>query len=134
MYYKIISGGTVVDAAIGLNYVRWQEKNSLWLTCGESDAQGIVNSNGEDIYLLSGADPMDGYSYAAVAEITEEEYISIREELDAGAEIVDPGEPDTDPSSAKTRLQQLEEQVAALQGVNDMLTECLLEMSEIVYG
>ena len=135
MFYKIVSNGTIVDASSGLSYVRWQEKNGLWLTCGEEDAQGIINSNGEDIYLLSGTEPMEGYSFATVTEITEEEYLVLREELDAGGEIVDPDEPDQDPDTpTKTRLRQLEEQVAALQEVNDMLTECLLEMSEIVYG
>ena len=134
MYYKIVSGGVIVDACDGLSYVRWQEKNHLWLTCDEPDADGIISSSGTDIYLLDTAEPMEGYSVASVTEITETEYITLREELDAGDTIIDPdgeSEPDT---PAKTRLSQLEEQVASLQEVNDMLTECILEMSEIIYG
>jgi len=136
MYYKIVSNGTIVDASSGLSYVRWQEKNRLWLSCEAQDANGILTSNGEAIYLLEGAAAMDGYSYAMATEITEAEYLVLREELDAGDEIVDPDQPDDqEPDTpSKTRLQLLEARVAELQEVNDMLTECLLEMSEIVYG
>ena len=135
MYYIATSGNKVVDAGDSLIYVRWQEKNSLWLTCSEEDAEGIVSYDGADIFLLEGSEPREGFLIAAVTEVTEEEYLSVREELDAGAEIAAPNVPDPGPETpAKTRLKQLEDQVAALQEVNDMLTECLLEMSEIVYG
>ena len=135
MYYKIVSDGTIVDAVSGLNYVRWQEKNRLWLSCSEANADGVISYNGEDIYLLEGAEAREGMIFVTVTEITKEEYIEIREELDAGGEIIDPDGKDTEPDTpGKTRLAQLEEQVATLQEVNDMLTECLLEMSEIVYG
>ena len=113
MYYKIISGGLIVDASEDLNYVRWQEKNRIFLTCGAENADGIVTSDGQAIYLLPETDQIGEYAYASTAEITYEEYVEIREELDAGAEIPDEEEeiPDT---PAKTRLQMLEEQVAEL--------------------
>ena len=133
MYYKIVSDGQVVDASDGLKYVRWQEKNRIFLSCAESEADGIVTSDGADIYLLASSEPRDGYAYAVVSEIGEDEFLALRDELDAGAEIEDGSEESGD-TAAKTRLRLLEEQVAALQEVNDMLTECLLEMSEIVYG
>jgi len=134
MYYKIISDGQIVDASDGLKYVRWQEKNRLFLTCEENEAEGIATSDGADIYLLPASEAREGYRYAAVAEIGEEEYLALREELDAGRQIADDGDAGQEGTEAKTRLRLLEEQVAALAEVNDMLTECLLEMSEIVYG
>ena len=134
MYYKIISGGQIVDACEWLNYVRWQEKNRLLLTCSESEADGIVSSDGANVYLLEGAAQIGDYPTATITEITKEEYDELRDELDSGAEIPDDSgneEPDT---PAKTRLQALEETVAELTETNFMLVECLLEMSEIVYG
>ena len=137
MYYKIVSGGTIVDAVNGsLNYVRWQEKNRVFLSCEEADADGIISSNGSDIYLLESAPALDGYVRVTVAEITEEEYTVIREELDAGTVIDEPDDDDPAPDKPKTRLRLrlLEDQVAELSETNAMLLECLLEMSEIVYG
>ena len=135
MYYKYVMDGQIVDATDHLAFVRYQERHRLFLHCEtEAEADGVLSSDGSTIYLLSGKAQIGDLGFVAYSEIEEEEYLRIREELDAG-EIIDDDEPDADTDSgAKTRLQQLEEQVAALQEVNDMLTECLLEMSEIVYG
>ena len=136
MYYKIISEGQIVDACDSLSYVKWQTKNRLFLACGAEDADGIVSSSGEYIYLLEGKSGPEGYASATIAEIGEEEYFRLCEELDAGNAIADTTGKDgaTDNTPAKTRLAQLEDQVAELMEQNAMLTECLLEMSEIVYG
>lgn len=133
MYYKIIYNGFVVDACDGLNFVRFQEKNSIFLSCEEEEADGIVSSNGSEIFLLN--DIGSGETvYATYMEITKEEYDVLRDELDAGDSVPEDSgdeEPDT---PAKTRLAILEETVAELSQTNWMLVECLLEMSEIVYG
>lgn len=134
MYYKIISEGKIVDACDGLNYVRWQEKNRIFLSCEAEDAEGIVTSNGADIYLLPDVEAVEGFAYATATEITEEEYTALRDELDAGGTVIEPDEDPDGDSPGKTRLRLLEEQVAELAEANAMLTECLLEMSEVVYG
>ena len=135
MYYKIISDGYVVDACDGLNCVRWQAKNRVWLTCGEREAEGVVSSDGGAIYLVREGLVMEGYSNATYEAITPEEYAEIRAEIDAGREIIAPDEPEPEPDTpAKTRLQALEAAVDALTQENAMLTECILEMSEIIYG
>ena len=92
MYYKIISNGEVVDACDGLSYVRWQERNRLFLSCGEEDADGILSSDGADIYLLPGALAVEGCARVTVTEITEEEYTALRDELDAGRTVIEPDE------------------------------------------
>lgn len=131
MYYKIIYNGLVVDACDGLNFVKFQEKNRIYISCGEAEAEGIVSSKGDQIYLLNRSGET---VYATYTEITKEEYDELREELDAGDSIPDDSG-DTEPDTpAKTRLQMLEEQVTELTQVNGMLIECILEMSEIVYG
>ncbi len=135
MYYKIVSDGLIVDACDGMRFVRWQERNRMMLSCDEAGADGILTSDGSTVYLIEGGLVMDGYATATYEEITQEEYEELRAEIDAGEEIPNPDEPDPEPEEGpKTRLQALEEQVAELSQTNWMLIECLLEMSEVVYG
>lgn len=138
MYYKIVSGGLIVDACEEMRYVTWQEKNRIFLNCEEHEADGIITSDGKDIYLLPGGEIVDGFEQADYEEITAEEYAALREEIDAGRQPEDDGgepEPEPEPDNpSKTRLAALEETVARLEGENYMLTECLLEISEILYG
>ena len=82
MYYKIVSGGQIVDVCDGLNFVRWQKKNSLFLACSnEAEAGGIISSDGSTIYLLEGAEQVNDLAYAHYAEIDEDTYNSLREQL-----------------------------------------------------
>lgn len=142
MYYKIISQGQIIDAAPDdqLNYVRWQDKNGMFLSCTPELADGIVSTGGDEIYLLEGSSAgavLPDAPVITLAEITEEEYLEIRDELDAGQAIVIPDaeEPSGEDSpKPQTRLAQLESQVADLVEQNAMLVECILEMSEVVYG
>lgn len=142
MHYKIISGGQIIDACESLNYVRWQDKNRLFIGCTSEWADGLISSDGSEIYILDGARPLDlpadaAYQTVTYEEITPEEYQEIRDELDAGQAIVIPDaeEPSGEDSpKPQTRLAQLEDQVAELADQNAMLIECILEMSEVVYG
>ena len=141
MYYKIVSGGQIVDVCDGLTFVRWQKKNELFLTCdNEEDADGIISSDGSTIYLLEGAEQVGDLKYAHYAEIDEETYNSLREQLIENGMLDDPKEDppaaeeggNTEPSQpvAKSEERQL---IESLQAQVDMLTECILEMSELVY-
>lgn len=134
MYYKIISEGQIIDAATDLNYVKWQEKNRLFLSCDEGGADGIISSNGADIYLLTEKETGEDLPVVEIVEIGEEDYLALKEEIDAGNSVEQPGEQDDEVNIHKTRLKRLEEEVEELRAANEMLTECLLEMSEIVYG
>ena len=141
MHYKIISGGQIIDACESLNYVRWQDKNRLFIGCASEWADGLISSDGSEIYILDGARPLDlpadaAYRTVTYEEITPEEYQEIRDELDAGQAIVipDPEPSGDDTPQPQTRLAQLESQVAELAEQNAMLVECILEMSEVVYG
>ena len=122
MYYKIISQGQIIDAAPDdqLNYVRWQDKNGMFLSCTPELADGIVSTDGDEIYLLEGPSAgavLPDAPVITMAEITEEEYLEIREEMDAGQAIVNPDGEQQEDSQAKTRLRQLEEMVASLQSM-----------------
>lgn len=47
-----------------------------------------------------------------------------------GGWILDP----TEPTEPEESIDSLKEKIAALQEQNDMLIECVMEMSEIIYG
>lgn len=140
MYYKIVSGGQIVDVCDGLNFVRWQKKNSLFLACSnEAEAGGIISSDGSTIYLLEGAEQVNDLAYAHYAEIDEDTYNSLREQLIENGILDDPKEesPSTEEENTETSepVAKSEERqlIESLQEQVNMLTECILEMSELVY-
>ena len=85
-------------------------------------------------------------------EISKDEYLEIREKLDDGFEIVVPEEiPEEEipqdepievpsvekvmtPEEMRRKITHLETVIAEQAVTNNLLMECLLEMSEIVYG
>ena len=134
MYYKIISDGLIVDACSGLNYVKWQERNRLFLSCEESGADGIVSSDGSQIYLLSGTPDIEDLPHATFTEITLEEYTEIRKELiDGGAIDTDGADPEEEARQEFNRSEILK-RMEELEAQNMILIECIMEMSEVVYG
>lgn len=149
MYYKIVKDGQIVDVCDELSYVRFQTKNGIWLASSAENATAVTTSDGSTIYLLEGAEAVAGYEYASVAEISEEVYTVLRQELvdngiladaDSGGGTDDSASGDDEEqepvrkSKALLLAEQLAEQVEALEAQNELLLECLLEMSEIVYG
>lgn len=112
-----------------LVYVRWQS-NGMLVRCTEEEAQGIIGEDNETIYLINGNMP-HGEKEPYAEFITKEEYDQIKggDPEDEDPEIPD----DTDEDEVLTRA-ELTEKVKELEGRNDFLEECLLEMSEVVYA
>ena len=141
MYYKIVSGSEIVDVCIDIRFVRWQKRISAFLACDSADsATGFVASDGSTIYLLDGAEQVNDLSYATYTEIDEETYNTLYAELvangvlsdtETGASTSEESDSTTTETVAKSSTLQL---IESLQAQVDMLTECLLEMSETVYG
>lgn len=140
MYAKIVSDGQVVDACDGMKYVKWQEKNRLYLACDAGEAEGCISSDGKEVYLFAGTQGQAGQTRVEAVEIGEEEYTELRALLDENGAIEAPGEenPQGPQSVVKDewvkRLETLEGELGRQREINAMLTECLLEMSEVVYG
>lgn len=141
MYYKIISGGQIVDVCDGLTFVRWQKKNAIFLTCStEAEAGGIISSDGSTIYLLEGAEQVNNLTYASYTKIGQDTYAALRAELVENGVLDSPqeetsgteesGGAETSEPVAKSAERQL---IESLQAQVEMLTECVLEMSEVVY-
>lgn len=142
MYYKIVSGGEIVDVCDSLTFVRWQSKNGMFLNCkSASAAAGIVSSDGSTIYLLDGAEQVSGLEYAAYSEISAEEYESLREQLIENGVLSDQetgaaeesSADDTTGTTETVKKSTLLVQVEALQAQVELLTECLLEISGLIY-
>lgn len=97
MYFKILMDSVIVDALHDPTYVRWQEKNGIFIIARNiAKACGVVSSDGSTIYHANGLPdiPIEGYTTVSMVEITEDEYLIIREQLDTGNEPVIPETPD----------------------------------------
>lgn len=150
MFYKIMQGNTVIDAIAGVQYVVFQERNRLNIIGKKAEAFGIMSSDMSTIWHVDGlAEIPAGSEYQTVAmvEITEEEYDTLREQLAAGDVVEDPEEeqqPDEgtteepevvmSPTEMRLRINELTATVEALTAEKDMLMECVLEMSAVVYA
>lgn len=150
MFYKIMQGNTVIDAIAGVQYVVFQERNRLNIIGKKTEAFGIMSSDISTIWHVEGlAEIPAGAEYQTVVmvEITEEEYDALRKQLEAGDVVEDPEEeqppeegeteePEVvmSPTEMRLRINELTATVEALTAEKDMLMECVLEMSEVIYA
>ncbi len=137
MYIKVFDKEDVLVIAEHLDpvcWIRYQPENDMIVRCEESEAQGVLSETGRDIYFMEGVMPR-GEKEEWYQVITEQEYIEItRENEDEDTEDENPEVPEgQDAESIPTRA-ELAEKVAALEEQNEFLSECLLEMSEVVYA
>lgn len=150
MFLKIVQDNTVIDAIANVLYVEHQERNNLNLLGSEAGAFGIMSSDMSTIWhtedLAEVPEGTDCETVEAI-EITEEEYTALRRELDAGNVVDDdpaeeqpeegePEEPEVvmTPTEMRLRINELTATVEALTEEKDMLMECVLEMSAVVYA
>ncbi|MBR4081133.1 MAG: hypothetical protein IKK21_05055 [Clostridia bacterium] len=156
MFYKIIAGGVVVDVLEGAAWV-CLNKHGRPVHCEASRATGVISSDGSIIYHIDGAAFLGDYMDVIVANIDEAEAIALKEQLDIGAEVpAEPEAPETDTdagedategedagndetqvmSAAAMRQRMLEQdaKLAEQDATIQMLTDCILEMSEVVYS
>ena len=146
---KILRDSTVIGAEAHEYpvYVNHPYYSNIPLRCEEELAQGILSLNQSEIYHLAGRSSMPG-DYLEAEIITEAEYEYLIEELDIPDE--EEVEPDPDEGSGsdimtaqqmRERIIELEEKNALLEAENvekdrrlELVENCLLEMSEDVYG
>lgn len=160
-YYKVIKNGTVVDA--NFVFLKWQPKNRILIGCRAEEANFIQSSDMTEVWRVNWLVPIGEeagvYETVEAVEITEEEYLSLRAQLDEGTEVVVPEKPEVpeepEPDDGqetpteevmtvaqmRLKIAALEEQLAVQSQINEeqmmrneFLEGCLLEMSEIVYG
>lgn len=155
IFYKILADGKVLD--VNDVFLRWQSKHGVMLVCDPAKAEFICPRDCSGYYHPSWLNkPPEGAVYdgdISAEEITETEYKALLEQLEAGG-TVDNQEPDpggtggedtgtgdneTSDSGGQQKpavadIKQLVDTCVGLQKQVQMLTDCLLEMSEEVYG
>lgn len=145
-YFKIFGqDGSVIaaEAAEDPAFVCYQASNGTYLRCSRVKAQGIISTDGSQIYQLSGYRQMPD-EHLVAEPITQTEYEILIEELDIDDDDDTEPEPspdDEDSGSDVMSAQQMRERIIALEAENaakderiEMLEECVLEMSEVVYA
>ena len=139
MYYKVIKNNSVVDALINPSYVYRNPKNGVVMRCSNAeDGLGVISYDGSTVYQIKGRSPLHGdYEEVYLEEITETEYLELREIFDSyepenpdeggtenppeeNPETPDnPDEPPVNPerpmsaTEMTVRIKELEEQLAA---------------------
>ena len=147
-YYKLVSGELIVDAICD-DDARWiveNRHNYSTFTGSQAEASGVLSSDGSKVWHIEGKPAFHDfpqYPTVQLVEVEQVEYDALIEELTANGAINVPGDPmdDTSPGADDAQrvaklpaIAALEKMVAELLQQNEMLTECLLEMSEVVYG
>ena len=128
--YKIIYNNMIIDVMKKLKYCKYLERAKRTLLCDKTSANCIVSSDGSQVYHISGALAMpDTYKSVQIVEIDKDEYdylcsLTIQE----NPIPVDPQDDELDdPVVLKQRVNELQSEV-------EMLTNCILEMSTIIYS
>ena len=130
--YKILKNSTIVDAVETLNYVRQNLKNKVIVACKPEFANGIISHDHTVIWHLEGQPNFISGTYETVTaiEIDENEYKTIREVLDGGAESVDEEEirePLTN-TAVMELVADLKAQVQELTAKNEKLESRIAEL------
>lgn len=155
IFYKILADGKVLD--VNDVFLRWQSKHGVMLVCDPAKAEFICPRDCSGYYHPSWLNkPPEAAVYDGeidAEEITETEYRVLLKQLEAG-ETADNPEPDpggtggedtgtggdnTGDSGGQQKptvadMKQLVDTCAGLQKQVQMLTDCVLEMSEEIYG
>ena len=144
MYYQIENlTHQIIDVVEDENWVCIFK--SRLLRCPASIADGIIGSDNDTIYHLAGR-PECGTGDYYVTPIDAETYANLYDQLELG-EVITIEEPTSDqpvqeeppqelPQEEPVILSRAEltEKISELEEQNQMLLECLMEMSEIVYA
>lgn len=159
IYYKIVQDGIVIDA--NDVFLRFQPKHKVMLACEAENAEYIQSRDGSTIWHGDWLHPvpecapeidsisMKGHSDSDtyVVYIDEDEFHRIREQLYEDEAIIEleqgpvpeesePAEEDEPVRKSQTaeKLEHMQQTIDELLETNSMLLECIMEMSEIVYG
>ena len=127
--YKIIYQNMIIDVMNKIKYCKYIKLANRTLLCDKTSANCIVSSDGSQVYHIKGTlEVPTNYKSVEIVEIDKEEYdylcsLTVQEnpipvDLDNSLD---------DPIVLKQRVSELQNEV-------NMLTECIIEMSTILYS
>lgn len=145
-FYKIIKDNTVIDA--NFVWLKWQTKHRVLLACKPYEASYIQSYDGVHVWRVMWLNPppedAPEFPVAEAVKISKEEYLDLRSQLDSGLTPTEPEpeppeeepevEPPEEPAENVMTPEEMRRRIIELTERNQMLEECLLEMSEVVYG
>lgn len=146
-YFKVKQGNVIIDALADPKYIVYQQGNDLCVIGKESEAFGVLSRDASIIYAVEGmrVAPDKGFPLVRLEQIDQTEYDELIEELDDGGDVPEPDPDDPDPETVMTYAElcqkvltleaqnaELTAQGAELTAQNELLTGCVLELSELV--
>ena len=96
MFYKVIKDNKeIIDVLDNLIFVRKQITHNRLVLCDKDIAQGIISSNGENVWFVEGMikNNPDELPTVTLVEIDEDEYNILREALDSNKPVEVPEPP-----------------------------------------
>ena len=152
-YIEIMSADETtvgVESAEEFVFVKYQDKNQIIIRCLEKEAQGVISAESDStIYQLLGKEKIKGVDGDVLTAkfICKEDYENLQalfsnnnKKDDSSSTEPDGKDDNPGTSSVMTTAQMratiisLSSDVKDLKEQNQMLTECLLDMSEQVYA
>lgn len=142
-YFKIISDAdrevVGVEAIEDPAYVRWQEKHHRLVYCDGDAGEGILSPKDNDtVYRIEGKELNGVEIHLTAVFISAEEYDELAALLDDGERIPAGGDSPAAPNSGGVdqpmTVSEMRQIILEQQNQINMLTDCILEMSEVVYG
>lgn len=134
MFYKLISGQNIVGVATHDDFLKFQTKNAILLTCSARTAQYIMSDG--VLYHADWMIPITTqrypYTMAEVIEIDEEEYEALYEAIHSGEDVPvvpdppepeEPEEPDEDEITVPFLREKTIERMSAI--CNQVITDGL---------
>ena len=145
-YYKVIIDGNVID--VGTVFLKWNNAKHHMYMCSLNEAQFVQGRDGNTAYRDEWLKSYEGipspFVPAKVVIIGAREFDELRALLEDGEDIPEKPipvpepepEPDEEPApepETPMTIAEMRQYIADMIEQVDMLTECILEMSEVVY-
>lgn len=137
-YYKVIKNGTVID--VNFAFLKYQPRNRILVGCRAEEANFIQSSDMTKVWRVKWLKPVGKeageYETVEAVEITESEYLSLKSQLEDGAEVTTQKEPE--PEAEAEPIIEMETPAAEVMSVGQMRrkiarleeqVQCLLQLN-----
>lgn len=128
--YKVIYDKMIIDVIKKVKYCKYIKNANRTILCDKTSANCIVSSDGSQVYHIKGTLAMPNtYKSVQIVEIDKDEYDYLCS-LTINENPIPVNQEDDeldDPIALKQKVIELQNQV-------EMLTSCILEMSENIYS
>jgi len=99
MFYKVIKDNEIIDVLDNITFVKIQIVHNRLIVCPEKFAQGILSSNGANVWFVNGLieENINEYQTVELIEVDETEYNILKDALSSNESIEIPEEPEEQP-------------------------------------